>query len=125
MSDGTRTTVAPPELALEPIPCSVVLSALDGERAILRVGGELDASTTPALERTVARLCGRTRVVHLDLAGVTFADVAAFRMLLWLCIAPYGCNDVRVVASSPAIRRLVGAALDGFGAPPPPRGNPL
>jgi len=48
---------------------------VDGVSTLVRVGGELDAATTPAFEQLVGELLsrGHNRLV-LDLGGLTFID---------------------------------------------------
>jgi anti-anti-sigma factor len=90
-------------------------SDLAGEAALVVVEGELDRLTTPALrdhlEWLLAWVPGRLVV---DLAGVTFADVGAHRMLADVVGHTAG-GRVEVVLSAPSapLRRL----LDVLGPP--------
>ncbi len=90
-------------------------SDLAGDAALVVVEGELDRLTTPALrdhlEWLVAWIPGRLIV---DLAGVTFADVGAHKMLGDL-VRRSASGRVEVVLAAPSapLRRL----LDVLGPP--------
>ena len=103
---------APKPVERQAPPLSIVLSSEDEDTATVRVEGELDLSSSPVLERVVEDLCGEVDVVLLDLSGVEFLDVSGYRTLLWLVLAPYGCNDVRICASSPAVCEMVQLVLE-------------
>jgi anti-anti-sigma regulatory factor len=89
--------------------------------ARLVVVGDLDLATTQALDDAVAFLCATHDEVELDVSGVAFADLSAFRSLAHAGLQREGCDSVHVVASSRAVRRLVDAVLATMRRVPQPR----
>jgi anti-anti-sigma factor len=81
---------------------------------LIAVCGDLDVASAPVLEETIDELAATGLPVGLDLSGVTFADAAAFNVLICACVLPREDADVRVVASSPAVHRLVELAFDAM-----------
>lgn len=92
----------------------------------VQLSGELDLSTVPAVECVLADLRAEGCAVEVDLRDVLFADLPGMRPLWAACLKP-GEGRVRIVAASPAVRRLVGAVLhvmaDRRQAPAPPCGT--
>ena len=104
-------------LGTRPNPSAVEITAgrlADGSR-LVRVTGDLDLDTAPAVELTIDELVDDGERVSLDLSGVVFVDVVGFQMLLWTCVLPCDGGDVHVVAASPAVHRMVEFALDVMG----------
>jgi anti-anti-sigma factor len=64
-------------------PDLVVAAETDGERAVLRIKGELDAYTAPGVEEHISRLLdGGARTLVLDLSETTFLDSSGLRAIL-------------------------------------------
>lgn len=73
-----------PEVAA---PAWLTVTPLEG-RTGLRLTGEADLCTVPALSRAAAELPAGAREIHLQLAGLEFIDVAAARVLVTLTERP-------------------------------------
>lgn len=67
-------TPAPQGLAIE--------TEQQGDDVVVRVKGELDLSTTPQLSAAIDGTADSARTVTLDLAGVSFIDSSALRVLV-------------------------------------------
>lgn len=65
----------------------LTITPLDG-RTGLRLTGEADALTLPALRRAAAALPPDAREIHLQLASLEFIDVGAARFLVSLTERP-------------------------------------
>jgi anti-sigma B factor antagonist len=81
------------------------VSLVDGPAAgqvVARVCGELDAGSTPLLQQTMLRALRRaTRLLTVDLSGVTFFGSAGVTALVWLSQHPEAAGKhVKVVATS-------------------------
>jgi anti-anti-sigma regulatory factor len=86
----------------------------DGAGLCLRLAGEADLSACGALQQALAQVAASGGDVHVDLAAVTFADVAVTRLLA-LTAARLGPGRSLVLrGASPAIRRLVGLCWPGL-----------
>ncbi|WP_336207191.1 STAS domain-containing protein [Nonomuraea sp. LPB2021202275-12-8] len=73
----------------------------------LRIEGELDRASLPALTRALASMAGRGSF-HVDLSGLVFCDIGGLRALL---TAAAGLRDGHVLtlrSPSSQIRRLIG-----------------
>jgi anti-anti-sigma factor len=81
---------------------------------LIRVRGDLDVASAPHLEEAIDDLAATGRPVGVDLSDVSFADAAAFNVLICACVLPRDDADVRVVASCPAVHRLVELAFDAM-----------
>lgn len=95
---------------LDPAPLTVA-AAWEGRICLLTITGDLDVTTAGTLPGQAAqaagRLDGRTERLVLDLAGLTFLDVAGARALAAVAsTAPAGC-PVIIRAVSPAAARLL------------------
>jgi anti-anti-sigma factor len=83
-----------------------VTSLEDG--AVIAVRGDLDLATSGRLDRFLTNIREFVPSFDLDLAGVTFADVAGLRPVLHMQEDARRRGDDLVVRSmSPAVRRLV------------------
>jgi anti-anti-sigma factor len=86
-----------------------------GENGVLlRVRGELDVATAPLLETMIDDLATTGGPISVDLSAVTFADAAAFNVLICACVLPRTDAEVHIVASCPAIHRLVELAFEAM-----------
>jgi anti-sigma B factor antagonist len=89
-----------------PFRVSVVRS---GHRAVVRLSGELDCATAPELEAALADLtrADRPRVVVVEAAGLTFADVVGLGLLIDTAarLAPDG--RLRVRGATPQVARVL------------------
>lgn len=89
--------------------CSMRVIRRDGQPLLVVAEGELDVTSTPALESLLRTAYGDHGRVHLDLSGVTFAGVSVLEMLQRV-------GGVVVVASGQPVNRLFQlAALDRTG----------
>jgi anti-sigma B factor antagonist len=91
---GSTSDAAPFEVTL-------VDGPEDGQ-VVAQVRGELDAATNPLLQRSLLRaLRQATRLLTVDLSGVTFFGSAGVTALVWLSQHPEAAGKhVRVVATS-------------------------
>lgn len=130
-STGAANSSCPPDaepaVALSPpAPPIVIEVAVTAGIAAIVIRGELDPATTPLLARRLAQILadGPKRLVF-DMAGVTFIDCAASRLIVGTgrCL-PLGRRPV-IRHPSPAVRRIL--ELTGLAAhceadgPPGPR----
>lgn len=83
----------------------LTITPLDG-RTGLRLAGEADLWSVPALRRAVEALPADARHIHLQLAGLEFIDVAAARFLITLTERP-GQPDVILHSPPPLLIRLI------------------
>ena len=105
-------------------PFGVVVSG-GSDRLVLVLRGELDLCAVPAFERIIAGLTeiGVRRVV-LDLAGVTFADVAGVRALVASrARLVAGGGDLVVRSANRSIERLLVLLGQAIPSEPAPRGR--
>jgi anti-anti-sigma factor len=87
-----------------------VKTVIDGPEALVKVTGEIDASTAPTLGQALDSAIDRgMRTVVVDAAGITFIDssglsvlVAAHKRLI------AGDGELVVASSSAPVRRLLG-----------------
>jgi anti-sigma B factor antagonist len=91
----------------------VTLSPLESGGALVSAVGELDLATVAELETTLERVDLGDRIV-LDLAGVTFLDSSALRVLLaTIRGAEEAGGTVELVAPEPGVARVLEiAAID-------------
>lgn len=90
-------------------------SALGDRSDVLYVSGELDVSTAPALEHTIARcLDGQGGEFRLDLSGLTFMDSGGAKALLHAHnrVESLGRRLVIVSPTSPVRKILDDMGLD-------------
>jgi anti-anti-sigma factor len=62
----------------------------------LAIAGEIDEGSYPALVKTLAQVAGHAEV-HLNLAGVTYCDLAGLRAIIGLAEAGHGSRGRQVV----------------------------
>ena len=89
--------------------------ATDGHLVVVALAGEMDLGAAPqlsALLHEAGSRIGPDRMVAIDLAQVTFCDLAGLRVLLQFNFDRKG----RVVLRQPsqAVRRLMGLMDDGL-----------
>lgn len=80
------------------------------ERAGLRIEGELDRSTLPALRRALASLTSGDGDCYVDLSGLKFIDVGCLRVLVGAAVAIHdggGDHVLRLCSVPPQMRRLL------------------
>ncbi|NUP32050.1 MAG: STAS domain-containing protein [Streptomycetaceae bacterium] len=104
----------------------------DGDHRVqVRVAGELDQDTAPQLRRAVsAALRGHPAALHIDLAGVPFADSAGLHILLDTRSRLDGWGGTLTVDAGEQVRdllRLTGTTplftlVDGVPGPTPKSG---
>jgi len=73
----------------------------------LRLYGELDVATAPALDLVHCVLPDDIEVLELDLAGLRFCDTAGLRALARLCTGASERHRVQVVGVPPRLRKVV------------------
>lgn len=80
-----------------------------GDRVTLQVHGELDLSTSDAVEREVQELRGRgARAIVLDLRALAFIDSSGLRLLLQLdAEARADGFELAIAAGDGPVRRLL------------------
>ncbi|MEA3019656.1 MAG: hypothetical protein QOI47_1180 [Actinomycetota bacterium] len=94
-----------------------VLVEIKGDTAILRLDGELDVATAPALRDHVVRLIseGRTQLLF-DCTKLAFIDSTGLGVLIGArarCLAANG--SVALSGARPALRRLLAVTgIDGL-----------
>lgn len=89
--------------------------AVSSTGAVITLGGELDLSNAPALDRALARLREfPSSSLVLDMAGVEFLDVAAARVIATAAHAWPGPRPVVIRDPRPIVRRLL--QVSGLGA---------
>jgi anti-sigma B factor antagonist len=97
--------------AEEPDNSEVGLATVAVERpaddtAVVRVDGEIDMVTAPALESQVVALLGeRPRVLVIDLTGVRFFSSAGLAVLALAHRESYEGTELRIVADDVAVLR--------------------
>jgi anti-anti-sigma factor len=88
----------------EPDPAITIVPTPSGVRVI----GELDLATAPALAAALDPLPGEHGDVELDLAGVEFVDSSALSVLVGVQHrADAAGRRVRIVHPTPPVRRLL------------------
>ncbi len=89
-----------------PFRVSVVRS---GKRAVVRLAGELDCATAPELETALLDLTGpdQPRVVVVDAAELTFADVVGLGLLIDTSVRLEPSGQLRVRAASRQVARVL------------------
>lgn len=79
----------------------------------LRLYGELDLASAPALDLVHCVLPEDIQVVRIDLGGMRFCDTAGLRSLARLCAGADQHHRVEIVGVQPSLRRIV--AVTGLG----------
>ena len=81
-----------------------------GGCAIVRAGGEIDASTVHALDRAVTEAASLSSHVVIDLSEVTFVDSSGLGALIVARkTAREHAGSMSLVSPPPAVRRLLGS----------------
>ncbi|WP_336209523.1 STAS domain-containing protein [Nonomuraea sp. LPB2021202275-12-8] len=105
------TVVDPPVITPTPIRADRLLrTSLLADRAGLRIEGELDRSTLPALRRALATMASGDAGSCVDLSGLTFIDTGCLRALVNAAAAlrEGGGDQVLTLRSvPPQMRRLL------------------
>jgi anti-sigma B factor antagonist len=85
----------------------VQLEMLPDSGAVVRVQGDLDLATAPALEESI-EAAGAPSVLVLDLSGCTFVDSAALRLITQTArnLEQAG-GRLSLVVTDPSIRRVL------------------
>jgi anti-anti-sigma factor len=82
-------------------------ASLDGTRATFTLAGEMDAFAAPDLGLAVDQLPGVVRIVHVDLAEVTFLDAGGIGTLIRIHVALAGRGaELQLVGASDYVRRV-------------------
>jgi anti-anti-sigma factor len=91
-----------------------MLTIQDAHDGVVRLEGEIDAATAPALQR---RLEARPLVHVLDMEGVTFLDSSGLKVLAIANRARHSEGPLMLRAPSASVRRLLDIAglADTFG----------
>jgi ABC-type transporter Mla MlaB component len=92
-------------------PAWLTVTPLEG-RTGLRLAGEADLCTAPALRRAIEELPAGAREIHLQLAGLELIDVAAARLLVTLTERP-GHPAVTLHYPPPCLIRVMRLAFPG------------
>ena len=89
-----------------PFRVSVVRS---GNRAVIRLAGDLDCATAPELEAALAELTGRDRPrsVVVEAAELTFADVVGLGLLIDTAVRLEPSGQLRVRGASRQVARVL------------------
>lgn len=117
-ADWARTTAAPGHGREHRTTRSVPCDYFDFDVAIeppllrLRLYGELDLASAPALDLVHCVLPEDIEVVRIDLTGMRFCDTAGLRALARLCAGAEQRHHVEVVGVQPSLRRI--GALTGL-----------
>jgi ABC-type transporter Mla MlaB component len=96
-------------------PAWLTVTPLEG-RTGLRLAGEADLCTAPALRRAIEELPAGAREIHLQLAGLELIDVAAARLLVTLTERP-GRPAVILHYPPPCLIRVIRLAFHDAGSP--------
>lgn len=76
------------------------IELIQGAPPALRIGGEIDLSTAGQLRTALEKACAAAPDVVVDLAGVTFLDVAGLRALLEVAESRNGAGPLTLVNAS-------------------------
>jgi anti-sigma B factor antagonist len=89
-----------------------------GDRISLKLSGDLDIASAPAVEARVASFADKARSIAVDLSAVEFMDSTGLRALL-ACHHTCGARDCEfsVVSPSAPVKRLL-ALANLQGVPP-------
>ncbi len=99
--------------------CSIRVKCLDAAGLEVHVGGELDDHTVVTFGLVLDDCLAERRPIALDLSSVTFIDRPALEAVTRACErAPV---PVTIVATSPAVERLLALADERTGEPGAPR----
>jgi len=100
------------------MPADLDIGVVEGPDAtVISVGGEIDMSTCEELRSAVAPHAGRGAAIALDLAGVTFIDSSAIRVMIETRASAIAAGGSFVVRNpSDPVRRVltVAGVLDLF-----------
>lgn len=86
-----------------------IITELDGQRAVLRLQGELDVSNREGLRRAISTALERhPPILVLDLSGLSFIDCAGVSVLVWAHKRLAGRGHGLVITGArPIVRRLL------------------
>lgn len=90
-------------------PDLAVVTEHHSQRSVLRLHGELDASSTDRLRRAVSDALERhPPIIVVDLSGLSFTDCAGLSALVWAhkLLARHG-HTLLVSGARPAVQRLL------------------
>lgn len=80
-----------------------------GQRAVVRLVGDLDCATAPELEAALAELIGRDqpRRVVVEAGGLTFADVVGLGLLIDTAVRMEPSGQLRVRGASRQVAKVL------------------
>ena len=86
-----------------------VITEHHGQRSVLRLRGELDASNRDRLHSAISSaLENHPPVLVMDLSGLSFTDCAGLSVLVWAHKRQAGCGHRLVITGAkPIIQRLL------------------
>ncbi|GAA3525525.1 hypothetical protein GCM10022419_000250 [Nonomuraea rosea] len=114
----TDTASALAAMVVPSVIASIPITAADrllritplADRVGLRIEGELDHSTLPALTRALASMTSGDRGFCVDLSGLAFIDTGGLRALVKAAAALHDDGGARVLtlrSAPPQVRRLL------------------
>ncbi len=86
-----------------------IVTEYDGQRSVLRLQGELDASNRDQLHSTISSaLRSHPPLLVVDLSGLGFMDCAGLSVLVWARKRLAGCGHQLVITGAePVVQRLL------------------
>lgn len=90
--------------AIAPFPAR---AHLDQKTMIVKVAGEIDLATAPALETSMRRFEGRYHRIRYELDEVTFIDCSGLRALLAPAKGSHFDGRVTIASASRSVQRLL------------------
>src|SRR5579863_1266441 len=86
-----------------------IVAEHDGQRSVLRLQGELDASNRDHLRSAISRaLENHPPLLLVDLSGLGFMDCAGLSVLVWAHKRLAGCGQHLVITGTePVVQRLL------------------
>jgi anti-sigma B factor antagonist len=115
MSPVTALPLPTWALPMNPAAHLAVVTEHHGQRSVLRLHGELDASNRDHLRSAISSVLeSHPLLLVVDLSGLAFTDCAGLSVLVWAHKRLAGCGHRLVVTGAePAVRRLL--HLTGLG----------
>ena len=86
---------------------SLLESEREGERVVIRLGGEIDLSNVESLEAQIERAIVNAEWVVIDLSAIEFIDSSGLRLLKRISTSTDGKAPLVVVAPPGSIARSV------------------
>jgi anti-sigma B factor antagonist len=104
-----RSPIATSAQPMNPTTHLAIVTEYDGQRSVLRLQGELDASNRDQLHSTISSaLRSHPPLLVVDLSGLGFMDCAGLSVLVWARKRLAGCGHQLVITGAePVVQRLL------------------